>query len=134
MKYLLILIVLFFTSCNSIQEKVKNTLQSENAKQITNDYHEIIKLLTIYKIKLDKRNPKSYGLGLGGLLRENISKNTNTINLIMASQNTPKQHTDYLNYAFNKEVLIENRNDYLIMGLYKMFYSAYNMDLKYKLY
>ena len=133
MKYLLILIVLFFTSCTNIQDKVRNTVQSENAKQIRNDYKEIIQLLSLYKTKLDKRNPKNHSIKLAHSIREDIYKNTNTINIIMDTQNTSQKYTDYLTYAFNKEIPIENRNDYLIAGLYKMFYNAYKMDIKYKM-
>lgn len=132
MKYLLILIVLFFTSCVNFQEKVRNTVQSENAKQIRNDYKEIINLLSLYKEKLDKRNPQNYSLSLDRLLKENILQNKNTIHLAIDNSNTIKPYTDYLNHAFNKEKSIKSRNDYLLIGLYKMFYNAYNMDLEYK--
>jgi len=125
--------VLFFTSCGNLQEKVRNTVQSENAIQIRNDYEEIVKLLSLYKIKLDKRNPKNYSLSLDRLLKENILKNKNTINLAINNSNTSKKYTEYLNHAFNKEKLIKSRNDYLLIGLYKMFYYAYNMDSKYKM-
>ena len=133
MKYLLILIVLFFTSCGNFQEKVRNTVQSENAKQIRNDYKEIINLLSLYKAKLDKRNPQNYSLSLDRLLKENILQNKNTIHLAIDNSNTIKPYTDYLNHAFNKEKSIKSRNDYLLIGLYKMFYNAYNMDLEYKM-
>lgn len=133
MKYLLILIVLFFTSCSNIQEKVRNTVQSENAEQISADYQEIVKLLSLYKTKLDKRNPKNYSLSLDRLLQEDILDNTNTINLAPNNSNILKKYTDYLNYAFNKEQIIKSRNDYLAIGLYKMFYSTYKMDVGYKM-
>ena len=133
MKYLLIFIVLFFTSCANIQEKIRHSIQSENAKEIRNNYKEIIKLLSLYKTKLDKRNPKMHKLGFDSLLKEDIYKNENTINLLIGKLNTSSQYTDYLNHAFKKELKIENRNDYLIIGLYKMFYTAYQMDEKYKM-
>ena len=75
MKYLLLLIVLIFTSCSNLQEKVRNSVQSENAKQIRNDYEEIVKLLSLYKTKLNKRNPKNYSLSLDRLLTQNIRLN-----------------------------------------------------------
>jgi len=133
MKYLLLFIVLFFTSCSNLQEKVKNTVQSKNAEQISEDYNEIVKLLSVYKTKLDKRNPKNYSLSLDRLLKENILQNKNTINLAIDNSNTSKKYTEYLNHAFDKEKLIQSRNDYLAIGLYKMFYYAYNMDEKYKM-
>jgi len=125
--------VLFFTSCSNIQEKVRNAVQSENAKQIRNDYKDIIQLLSVYKTKLDKRNPKNYSKNINALLQENILANKNTINLFNHPKEESLKYTDYLNLAFNKAPSIENRNDYLAVGLYKMFYSAYNMDLKYKM-
>ena len=133
MKYLLIVIVLFFTSCSNIQEKVRNAVQSENAKQIRNNYKEIITLLSLYKTKLDKRNPQNYSKNLNSLLEKDIESTKNTINLFTHINNTSLQYTDYLNLAFNKAESIENRNDYLVIGLYKMFYNAYNMDVKYKM-
>ncbi|MDC0932910.1 hypothetical protein OAR97_03600 [Arcobacteraceae bacterium] len=133
MKYLLILIVLFFTSCSNIQDKIKNAVQSENAKQIRNDYQEIVQLLSLYKTKLDKRNPKNYNNNLTSLLRKNILDNKNTINLFSHTRNHSFKYTDYLNLAFNKSSSIKNRNDYLAVGLYKMFYDAYKMDVKYKM-
>lgn len=130
---LLIFIVLCFTSCSNLQEKVRNTVQSQSAKQLRNDYKEIMKLLSLYKTKLDKRNPQNYSLMLDGLLKENIRENTNTINLHIKNINNYPKYTDYLNYAFNKELMVKDRNDYLVIGLYKMFYNAYKRDLKHKL-
>jgi len=133
MKYLLISIVLLFTSCGNIQEKIRNSIQSENAKQIRNDYKEIIKLLSLYKIKLDKRNPQNYDSSVIKLLKEDIKDNKDTINLFKNIEGEPLKYTDYLNLAFNKETSIKNRNDYLIIGLYKMFYNSYKMDIKHKI-
>lgn len=133
MKYLLIFIVLFFTSCANVQEKVRNAVQSENAKEIRNDYKEIVKLISLYKAKLDKRNPKNYNPKIAFLLQDDITNNTNTINLFEGVDNNTLKYTDYLSLSFNKETSIENRNDYLMVGLYKMFYNAYDMDVKYKM-
>jgi len=133
MKYLLILIVLFFTSCSNFQEKLQNTIQSENAKQIKNEYKEIINLLILYKKKLDKRNPSNYAKNLDRTLHNEIVNNTNTITLPIGKSNSPKNYTQYLKYAFSKETTIRNRNDYLIVGFYKMFYHAYKIDIKHKI-
>jgi hypothetical protein len=133
MKYLLVLIVLFFTSCSNIQEKVRNAVQSENAKQIRNDYKEIVKLLSLYKTKLDKRNPQQYSNNVTNLIKKEINNNQNTISLFRSRNKTSERYTDYLNYAFDKNSNVKNRNDYLIIGLYKMFYDAYAMDVKYKM-
>ena len=133
MKYLLICLVLLFTSCGNIQEKVRNTFQTENAKEIRNNYQKIIKLLSLYKSKLDKRNPKNYSIVLDRMLKENIFNNENTINLFSHKKNTTDNYTNYFEYAFDKEKIRKNRNDYLIIGLYKMFYFTYKMDVKHKM-
>ena len=133
MKYLLVLIVLFFTSCGNLQEKVRNTVQSQSAKQLRDDYKEIINLLSLYKKKLDKRNPQNHSLMLNGLLKDDIYKNTNTINILIDKSNISPKYTDYLNHAFDKVREIKDRNDYLVIGLYKMFYHAYKRDVNHKL-
>lgn len=133
MKYLLILILLIFTGCNNAQEKIRNSIQTENAKHIRNHYKSLVKLLLEYKVKLDKRNPKAYSLQFNNLLKKNIKDNTNEINLSFNNGVPLDTYQDYINYAFDKNTDIKYRSDYLIIGLYKMFYEVYNMDSKYKM-
>jgi len=133
MKYLLIVILLVFTGCNNIQDKVRNSIQTENAKHIRNHYKALVKLLLEYKVKLDKRNPKAFTPQFNNLLKKNIGNNTDEINLYPNNTVVLHRYEDYINYAFDKNTVINNRSDYLMMGLYKMFYTAYNMDSKYKI-
>lgn len=133
MKYLLILILLIFTGCNNVQDKIKNTIQTENAKHIKNNYKEMVELLLEYKLKLDKRNPKGFSNQLNYLLQKNIRENTDEINLYINNSIPLKHYQDYLNYAFDKNHQVNYRNDYLAIGIYKMFYESFNMDSKYKL-
>ena len=133
MKYLLILIILIFTGCNNVQEKIKNTIQSENAKHIKINYKELVELLLEYKIKLDKRNPKGFSTQLNELLTKSVQNNSDDVSLYVNTSIPLKSYKDYLNYAFEKKEQVDYRNDYLAIGLYKMFYEAYNMDSKYKL-
>lgn len=133
MKYLLIVLVFVFTGCTNVQEKIKNTIQTENAKHIKNNYKAAVELLLEYKVKLDKRNPKAYSSQLNNLLQKNIRNSTDEINLYVDSSIPLKKYQDYLNYAFDKNTAVKYRNDYLAIGIYKMFYEAYNMNSKYKL-
>ncbi len=133
MKYLLILILLIFTGCNNVQDKIKNTIQTENAKHIKNNYKEMVELLLEYKSKLDKRNPKGFSNQLNYLLQKNIRENIDEINLYINNSIPLKHYQDYLNYAFDKNSQVNYRNDYLAIGMYKMFYEAYDMDSKYKM-
>ncbi len=133
MKYLLILILLIFTGCNNVQEKIKNTIQTENAKHIRNNYKAVAELLLEYKVKLDKRNPKSFNNQFNTLLKKNIYDNTDDITLYINGEKPLVTYVDYLNYAFDKNTVVEYRNDYLAIGIYKMLYHSYDMNSKYKM-
>jgi len=133
MKYLLILILLVFTGCNNVQDKLRNSVQTENAKHIRNNYKALVELLLEYKVKLDKRNPKAYSSQLNNLLRKNIAENTDEINLYVDNSIPLKHYQDYLNHAFDKKKDVSYRSDYLAIGIYKMLYEAYDMDSKYKM-
>jgi len=133
MKYLLILILLIFTGCNNVQEKIKNSIQTENAKHIRNNYKALTELLLEYKLKLDKRNPKAFNNQFNTLLKKNIYDNTDDITLYVNGEKPLVTYVDYLNYAFDKNTVVEYRNDYLAIGIYKMLYHSYDMNAKYKI-
>ena len=93
----------------------------------------MVELLLEYKSKLDKRNPKGFSSQLNYLLQKNIRENTDEINLYINNSIPLKHYQDYLNYAFEKNNQVNYRNDYLAIGIYKMFYESFDMDSKYKL-
>jgi hypothetical protein len=124
---------LIFTGCNNVQDKIRNTVQTENAKHIRNNYKALVELLLEYKVKLDKRNPKAFSNQINQLLQKNIQENTDEINLYVDNSIPLKHYQDYLNYAFEKKKQVNFRSDYLAIGIYKMFYESYNMDSKYKI-
>lgn len=128
----LTVVILFVTSCSnsSSQVNVSNYLQTQNAKLIKEHYSEILKLLLEYKIKLDKRNPNSYNKKLVHFLNKNIELSNN---ISLYSKNHPKFtfYYEYLNYSL-KDNFIQNRNDYLIVGIYKMIYDVYQMKSTHK--
>lgn len=132
MRYIyLVLVVFIFSGCtDSSSLKVSSLLQSENAKHMKNHYQNITKLLLQYKTKLDLRNPNSYDKKLDIHLRKNI-KLSNNINLYSKKHKKFHYYYEYLNYAFLDDTT--NRNDYLIIGLYKMFYEVYNMKKLHKI-
>ncbi len=129
---LLLLSLLLFTGCAGSKINISDMLQTENAKHIKNHYKDITKLLLEYKTKIDKRNPKNYDRSLDPLLRENIKK-SNNITLNSKYHGRFTRYTDYLNYALSKEGSVINRNDYLIVGMYKMFFDAYKMKSTHKI-
>ena len=133
MRYLwLILFLLLLNGCSSSSNlHVSDYLQTENAKHIKNYYADIISLLLEYKVKLNKRNPNAYDKALANPILENI-KASNNINMYSKKHEDFKDYKQYLDYAFSKES-VDNRNDYLIIGIYKMFFLAYKMKNKHKI-
>jgi len=122
----LMVFILLFQACSINQDTIKSIAQSNSASEIAQYKNEVLKYLISYKKKLDIRNPNSYNKALSKNINLQISQNQNYIPVI---QNHKKleNYNEYLHYAFSKED-IKNRNDFLIIGLYKMIYSVYRLE------
>jgi len=123
----LIVFGLLFSGCiSATQERVEKMLQTNSANSMKKDYTQITKELIVFKEKLDKRNPSAYDKDFSNQIYTEINNLTNTRNL--AYENI-QLHTykEYLQIAFSK-FEIKNRNDYLILGLYKEIYDAYDIQ------
>lgn len=122
-----ILFVLFFSGCISqTQNRVEKLLQTNSANSMKKDYTEVTKQLIVLKDKLDKRNPSAYDKEMANAIYTQINNLTNTINLTYGTLPL-NSYKDYLQIAFSK-FEIKNRNDYLIMGLYKEIFDAYDIQ------
>ncbi len=129
---LFIITIFFFTGCVSLKkETVQEMFQSNNAVEIKNDYKKITRLVIRLKEKLDKRNPKAYDENLASSIYTEIDNLQDTINLKFKN-NDVGSYKSYLQIAFSKDD-IKNRNDYLILGLYKNIYDAYDISSSYKI-
>lgn len=126
MKFIYFIVFIFiFSGCSNSQSKVKEFFQTDNATHIKKDYHEIIKLLSSYKKKLDIRNPNNYDKNFAHYIETEFQEGTNHLFL----KNNDKYINDYKTYlqmAFKSD--IKNRNDYLILGLYKQIWQAYKLN------
>lgn len=122
----LISLSILFQACTFDKTNIKSVAQTNSANQIENYKNEILKSLINYKKKLDLRNPNAYNKEIQSSINHQIILNQNYINLI---QNGKKLETynEYFYYAFSKEK-INNRNDLLIIGLYKLVFKAFSMD------
>jgi hypothetical protein len=122
----LISLSILFQACTFDKTDIKSVAQTNSANQIENYKNEILKSLINYKKKLDLRNPNAYNKEIQSSINHQIMLNQNYINLI---QNGKKLETynEYFYYAFSKEK-INNRNDLLIIGLYKLVFKAFSMD------
>ncbi|WP_375723005.1 hypothetical protein LXN10_10660 [Arcobacter sp. KX21116] len=124
--------VAFFSGCVSIKkENVQEMFQSNNAVEIKNDYKKITRLVISLKEKLDKRNPKAYDEDLASSIYTEIDSLEDNINLRFKN-NKVGSYKSYLQIAFSKDD-IKNRNDFLILGLYKNIYDAYDISSSYKI-
>ncbi len=104
-------------ACTSNQ-KADHLLQSNSATIISKDFEALCTLLVKYKNILDLRNPK---LSDKSQTNEIIFKIQNHINILPSNS-----YKEYLAKAFNEKT--KYKSDYLILGLYKMFYQAYNIE------
>lgn len=123
---LLLVLVSVFQACSVTKETLQSVVQTDSASQIVNFKNETLDLLVNYKKKLDLRNPNAYNRELAKNIYFQISTNQNYINIIQDKKKL-KTSQEYLHYAFSKDK-VKNRNDFLIIGLYKLIYNAYNLN------
>lgn len=120
----------FIQSCSLNQNKIKSIAQTNSASQIEEFKTEILKDLILYKKKLDLRNPNAFKKDLENVIIQQIKNNKNSINLIQNGK-TLSTPNEYFYYAFSPQS-INNRNDLLILGLYKLIFKAFQMDKKHQ--
>ena len=132
MKYILIAILVLFTGCTSSGIGVKKIFQTDDSSYLQTNYSNIVKLILKYKVKLDKRNPSAYNKQLNNQLIQAIKSSQNHIVLYTQENKVLTNYVDYFNYAFDTSKNIKNRNDYLIVGLYKLVHDIYLMDKNHK--
>jgi hypothetical protein len=125
---MLLFLALSLTGCASTQgqEKVSEILQSHGATQMRKDYAGIIEQLIVYKEKLDLRNPKNYSKSEKNLIYSELKSGQNSIRIKYNNQYL-KTYDDYLKVAFDKNNNITDRNDFLILGLYKLIWDTYGI-------
>ena len=120
-----ILSILLFTGCANLQPKVQEFFQTDNVTHIQKDYKEIVKLLTQYKRKLDLRNPQSYNKQFSHYMYDEFKNSTNLLHLKKNGKYI-QDYNQYMKIAFQKDTKL--RNDYMILGLYKQFWLAYEQN------
>ena len=109
------------------QKDVHAVFQSNGASIVREHTIVLQRLLLRYYDKLNKRNPR-YTTKLESIpVVYDINNRTNNATLPLLNDKKDATYKDYLNVAFSREH-VKNRNDYLIAGIYKMFYWAYSID------
>lgn len=117
---------LTFTFFGCSQKDVHAVFQTNGASIVREHTTVLQKLLLLYYDKLNKRNP-IYTTKLERIpILYDIQNRTNNAVLPLLNGKKEATYKDYLNIAFN-EATVKNRNDYLIAGIYKMLYWAYDV-------
>lgn len=120
------LLILFFSGCTNSQNKLEEFFQTDNATHIKKDYYEIVKLLSEYKNKLDQRNPQNYDKNFAHYMYNEFHNSTNDL-FLKENGKYIDNFNDYLRLAISPDK-VTNRNDYLMLGLYKQIYKAYEIE------
>lgn len=121
----LVIFILSFQSCVSTNS-IKGIAQTNSASQIEEYKNEVLRLLVKYKQKLDLRNPYSFNKKLASNINHQINTRQNFINIIQDGKKLTS-YKQYLHYSFSDEE-VRNRNDFLILGIYKLIYKAFKLE------
>lgn len=127
----LFFILFIFTACATPQPKLGELLQTDNATHIQRDYEQIISLLGEYKTKLDLRNSSSFNRENDYHIRKEFKNTSNTF-FIKQDDRYIENYNDYLKIALS-DGIVKNRNDFLILGIYKNIWMAYKLKDKHQI-
>lgn len=127
------LLLLAYSGCSTNQQNnsfAKSVFQTNGASGVRESKEFLIKSLLEYSEKLNKRNPSHHSKEYSAYINNEIKNHSNTITLPLLKTKRRATYKDYLNIAFDNKY-VKNRNDYLILGIYKMIYWAYEMERSY---
>jgi len=116
--------------CSINQKSLKRAVQTSSASEIDKYKDSVIEDLKKYKNKLNRRNPYSFNIKLNDKINKEINTSKNTIELYQDGKRLMTEN-EYLHYAFSPD-FVKNRNDLLILGLYKLIYKAYDLHTDHK--
>ena len=120
-----IVILLSLSGC--APKDVHAVFQTNGASIVREHTTVVQRLLLQYYDKLNKRNPY-YTTKIERIpILYDIENRTNNATLPLLNEKKDATYKDYLNVAFSRDE-VKNRNDYLIAGMYKMLYWAYEID------
>lgn len=124
--FFLIFLPIFFQACAFNKVSLKSLAQTNSASQIEEYKAEILESLITYKNKLDLRNPSAFNKDIKDDIINEISTNQDYIHIVQDGVKL-ETYEDYFYYAFSEKSM-NNRNDLLILGMYKLIFKAYAME------
>ena len=129
----IILIVIFLSGCASKSDNFVSTIfQTSGATRMRQYDKQLNNFLLQLGVKLIKRNRELFSKDILFFIKNDIKNHTDTINLPLVTHKNNKEFKEYIKVAF-LPIKIKNRGDYLLVGLYKMFYWSFEGDSYHKL-
>ncbi len=127
----LILLLVLFQGCSGKKQAYHSIFKTKDSNNVENNYQQSVKLILEYKEKLNKRNPRAYNKELSTTITDHL-KHSEDILYLYTKKTKFTTYSEYLNFAFNTDIDVKNRNDYLILGLYTLIHSAYSINKNHK--
>lgn len=122
--FFLICIVLLYGGCSVKQDvSSKDFLQTTSALQIKKYLQDMDLLLMQYHQKLNLRNPKQSDIKLFSIIQHSMHYASDAIAIANIDNSS---YVNYIDSAFDKKPNIHNRNELLVVGIYKLMYQAYD--------
>lgn len=126
---LVLFLLLGMSGCSTKKDDsfVESIFQTTGAEAVREHTNILRKSLLDYLDKLNKRNPSFYSKQYAMSIKDEIENSSDNVVLPLLAKKSNATYKDYFNIAFSEEY-VSNRNDYLIVGIYKLLYWAYTMD------
>ena len=128
-----VVLVLLLQGCADKNGEFAHSIFQTNGATLMRDYHLLLdKMLLKLGKKLIKRNREIFSKEILWYLKNDMENHSDTINLPLVKNLKKDNFKDYLRIAFSKNK-VRDRGDYLLVGLYKMFYWSFGGDSFHKL-
>ncbi len=119
------LLILFINGCATKDSSFVNRVFQTNGASLMQEYFVTLdKMLLQLGVKLKKRNGEIFSKDMLLYLKNDMRNSTDTISLPLVHTMNETSFKEYLKIAFSKDK-IKDRGDYLLVGLYKMFYWSF---------
>ncbi len=118
-------LILFINGCATKDNNFANRVFQTNGATLMHEYLITLdKMLLQLGIKLKKRNKEIFSKDILMYLENDMRNSTDTISLPLVHTMNKTSFKEYLKIAFSNDK-IKDRGDYLLVGLYKMFYWSF---------
>ena len=118
-------LILFINGCATKEGNLVSRVFQTSGATLMQEYRVTLdKLLLQLGIKLIKRNREIFSKDILLYLKNDMKNSSDTINLPLVSTQSKTSFKEYIKIAFSPKS-IKKRGDYLLIGLYKMFYWSF---------